>query len=178
MQAGRLKLRGIIQSLTNGVGARGGLTKTWSEYAKRWMQAIPVQGSERFVESQELALSRGVFRCRYVAGLTPKMRVLLPKEATTLDGAINNSVTTITVTSADDFPGAGNYRVRIGSEILEVTAGQGTTSWTVTRGADSSTATSHGDDAAVRRLGVYDIESAINVGEAKKEMELSVKEAA
>ncbi len=178
MKAGRLQLRGIIQQLTDGVDARGGLTKTWSEYAKRWMQAIPAQGAERFAVTQELALGRGVFRCRYVAGLTPKMRVLLPKEATTLNGAINDSVTSITVTSADDFPSAGNYRVRIGSEVLEVTAGQGTTSWTVTRGADSSTAASHGDGAAVRRLGVYDIESAINVNEAKKEMELSVKEAA
>ncbi len=178
MQAGRLKLRGIIQQLTDGVGARGGPTKTWSEYAKRWMQAIPMQGSERFMAGQELGLSRGMFRCRHVAGLTTKMRVLLPKEATTLNGAINDSVTSITVTSADGFPSAGSYRVRIGSEVLEVTAGQGTTSWTVTRGVDSSTAASHGDGAAVRRLGVYDIESAISVNEAKKEMELSIKGAA
>lgn len=178
MKAGRLKLRGIIQELTDSVGARGGPTKTWAEYAKRWMQVIPVQGAERFVASRELGLGRGVFRCRYVAGLTTKMRVLLPKEATTLDGAINDTVTSITVASADDFPNSGNYRVRIGSEVLEVTAGQGTTSWTVTRGVDGSTAASHGDGAGVRRLGIFDIESVINVAEAKKEMELSVKEEA
>ena len=42
--------------------------------------------------------------------------------------------TTITVASAAGFPAAGAYYVRIDNEVLQVTGGQGTTTWTVVRG--------------------------------------------
>jgi len=174
--AGKLRLRGIIQELTDGVGVRGGLTKTWAEYKKRWFQAKGGTGTERFVDDREHAEGTGTYTCRHVPGLTPKMRLLLPREGTTLNGAINNSVTTITVTSADDFPPANPYRIRVGSELMDVTAGQATTSWTVTRGADGTTAASHGDGAAVRHMIVHDIVSVINVGERNRTAEVMARE--
>ena len=61
---------------------------------------------------------------------------------TTLNGAINNSVTSITVTDGSVFPATGNFRIRIGTELLLVTA-RSTHVLTVTRGAESSTAASH-----------------------------------
>jgi hypothetical protein len=61
---------------------------------------------------------------------------------TTLNGAINASQTTITVNSASGFP-ASAFNVRIDNEFMTVTGGFGTTTWTVTRGVNGSTAASH-----------------------------------
>jgi hypothetical protein len=61
---------------------------------------------------------------------------------TTLTGAITASATTLTVSSASGFP-TSQFNIRIDNEFLTVTGGFGTTTWTVTRGAKSSTATSH-----------------------------------
>lgn len=64
-------------------------------------------------------------------------------------GGINSSVTSMTVASAAGFPASGNYAIQIDSEILIVTGGQGTTTWTVARGAFGSTAASHAQNAVV-----------------------------
>ncbi len=71
--------------------------------------------------------------------------------STTLNGAINNSVTSIVITSASGFPtvGAGvtaNISVQNGSavEIMTVTARSGTT-LTVTRAAEGTSASSFAD---------------------------------
>lgn len=70
----------------------------------------------------------------------------------TLNGAINNSVTTITVSGA--FQGANTKYVvgtilRIGNEYLKVTAVNSATSIDVSRGFGSTTAAAHSDGAAV-----------------------------
>jgi len=65
--------------------------------------------------------------------------------ASTLNGAITNSQTTITIASADasKFPasGTGNYRVAVtdntNTELMLVTSGHGTATLTVTRAAES-----------------------------------------
>lgn len=62
---------------------------------------------------------------------------------TLLDADINGVVTTLDVASAAAFPSSGQYRILIGSEYLLVTAGAGTTTWTVTRGVEGSTAAVH-----------------------------------
>jgi hypothetical protein len=69
--------------------------------------------------------------------------------ATTLSSGINNSVTSLTVASASGFPGSGNYYIQIDSEVMQVTGGQGTTTWTVTRGALGTTGASHSSGATV-----------------------------
>lgn len=58
--------------------------------------------------------------------------------ATTLNGAITNVATSLVVTSATGFPTAGDFRIRIGSEILKVTAVSGTT-FTVERETEDAT---------------------------------------
>lgn len=69
--------------------------------------------------------------------------------STTLNGGINNSVTTLTVTSASGFPtGTGQFRIIIDSEIMIVTGVSGTT-FTITRGAENTTAASHSNGAGV-----------------------------
>jgi hypothetical protein len=62
---------------------------------------------------------------------------------TTLTSAITSSQTTISVASASGFPTSGTYRVRIDDEDMTVTGGQGTTTWTVTRGVNGTTAAAH-----------------------------------
>jgi hypothetical protein len=63
--------------------------------------------------------------------------------STTLTSALTASQTTISVASASGFPTTGTYRVRIDDEDMTVTGGQGTTTWTVTRGVNGTTAASH-----------------------------------
>ena len=60
--------------------------------------------------------------------------------ASTVIGSSTN--TSMNVASASGFPGSGNYDVQVDTEVMTVTAGQGTTTWTVTRGANGSTAIS------------------------------------
>jgi hypothetical protein len=82
--------------------------------------------------------------------------------STTLNGAINNSVTTVVVASATGFPSSAPYRILVKAEgsntneIMTVTAGAGTTSWTVTRASEayggSSAASAHANAAVVRHV--------------------------
>lgn len=72
---------------------------------------------------------------------------------TVLTAAITSAgQTSISVASATGFPTSGNYRIRIDNEFMLVTGGQGTTTWTVTRGAEDAArypATTHLNGAAV-----------------------------
>jgi Tfp pilus assembly protein PilX len=63
--------------------------------------------------------------------------------STTLASAINASQTTIAVSSASGFPASGTFRIRIDDEEMTVTGGQGTTTWTVTRGVNNTIAATH-----------------------------------
>ncbi|HEY4359387.1 MAG TPA: hypothetical protein VGN17_00360 [Bryobacteraceae bacterium] len=70
---------------------------------------------------------------------------------TTLNGSINNSVTSLVVSSATGYPTGGNFRILLESEIMLVTAVSGTT-WTVTRGAESTTAASHANGVVINSV--------------------------
>lgn len=72
--------------------------------------------------------------------------------STTLSGAITAVMTTISVTSAAGFPTSGNYTIEIDNEQMTVTGGQGTTTWTVTRAANGTTAAPHASGALVWQL--------------------------
>lgn len=69
---------------------------------------------------------------------------------TTLNGAINNSVTSVVVTDGSTFP-AGNFRVLVDTEFMRCTSRSGNT-LTVVRGTEGSTAASHLDLAAVNSI--------------------------
>ena len=70
---------------------------------------------------------------------------------TILATGCNSSITTIAVGSSAGYPSSGNFRIKIDQEIMIVTAVSGT-NWTVTRGAESTTATSHASNASVNHL--------------------------
>ena len=69
--------------------------------------------------------------------------------STTLSGSVTASSTSMAVASAAAFPATAEFRVRMDSEILLVTDGAGTTTWTVTRGADGTTPAPHTAGATV-----------------------------
>ena len=68
---------------------------------------------------------------------------------TNLSASINASQTTVTVASAVGFPSSGTFTVKIDFELLFVTGGQGTRTWTVTRGYNGSTPLPHTTAALV-----------------------------
>lgn len=70
------------------------------------------------------------------------MEQLANNPVTTLSSGINSSATSLTVASASAFPTAGDFTIKIGTELLKVTGVSGTT-FTVTRGQESTTAASH-----------------------------------
>ncbi|MDQ3856873.1 MAG: prepilin-type N-terminal cleavage/methylation domain-containing protein [Actinomycetota bacterium] len=59
---------------------------------------------------------------------------------TTLASALSASATSLAVASASGFPANAPFRVKLGSEIILVSRGAGTTQWTVTRGVDGTVA--------------------------------------
>ena len=69
--------------------------------------------------------------------------------STDLNGALNNSATTITVNSTSGFSSTGT--ILIGSEQITYTGTTSTTFTGCTRGANSTTAVSHLDDATVQQ---------------------------
>lgn len=86
-------------------------------------------------------------------------------QKTSLAVAISSTgATSIAVADSIGFPSAGSYSILIDSEVLRVTAGNGTTSWTVTRGYQSTTAATHLINATVTQVADGSI---INLGSAK-----------
>jgi hypothetical protein len=73
-------------------------------------------------------------------------------KTTTRPTATTAGQASITVASASGFPAAGSYYVRIDNEVLQVTGGQGTTTWTVLRGQLGTTAATHAANATVTAL--------------------------
>jgi hypothetical protein len=63
---------------------------------------------------------------------------------TTLAASISTtSASTISVTKYAGFPSTGNYYIMVDSEQMQVTGGQGTATWTVTRGTNGTTPATH-----------------------------------
>jgi hypothetical protein len=72
--------------------------------------------------------------------------------STTTGPAITAGAPTLPVASAAGFPTSGHFYVRVGSEVLQVTGGQGTTTWTVARGQLGTAAAPHASGSTVTAL--------------------------
>lgn len=90
---------------------------------------------------------------------------------TTLNGAINSAVTTIPVNAAVG-PTAADYVITVDSEQMRVTAAWGTTSLTVTRGFNSTTAASHSNAATVTCETIYRLPIATGLANSSHEIRL------
>jgi Tfp pilus assembly protein PilE len=77
---------------------------------------------------------------------------------TTVNGTLSTGGTTLTVSSAAGFPPTPEFRVKIGSEILLVTAVSGTT-WTVGRGYDGTNPAAYTNGTTVTLKRRVDVEA-------------------
>ena len=68
--------------------------------------------------------------------------------STTLSGSMTTGASSLAVVSATGFPAGPNFRIRIDNELMLVTGVAGTT-WTITRGIEGTTVTSHASGATV-----------------------------
>lgn len=74
-------------------------------------------------------------------------------QQTSLAAAITTTgQSSITVTEYLGFPSTGSFAILIDAEVLTVTAGNGTTTWTVTRGAQGTTAATHSNGATITHV--------------------------
>ena len=172
MRSGELRHKLIVQKPTETQGSAGDMVMTWTQYDQVWSSREPMASSETQDASGLVTAVREELSIRYRAGVSPKMRVLVREEDTTLNGSIVSTDLVLTVASADGFPLEGEYTVLIESELLTVTAGQGTTAWAVTRAVDGTTAASHANAIVVHRMAVLDIESVVDPTGRRDEMKL------
>lgn len=89
MRAGRLRYRVTIQTPTETKGTKGQTLKSWATYKTRWMDVRPVTGSERYTGDQVTATVTHEFECRYVSGVTPKMRLSYDSRTFNISRAVN-----------------------------------------------------------------------------------------
>lgn len=81
----------------------------------------------------------------------PRIETWANGGSSTLDGGINDSVTSLDVVDASSFPAYPDFKIKIDSEILTVTAISSET-FTVERGADGTVAASHSTAVAVKHV--------------------------
>lgn len=72
--------------------------------------------------------------------------------ATTLAAGIAETDTTLVVSSRVGFPDRAVFRIRVDDELILVTGGASTDSWTVQRGIEGTTPASHGNGAEVTHV--------------------------
>ena len=77
-----------------------------------------------------------------------------PANNTTLTAAIGAGDATILIASPTGFGNSSviSYLIRIDTELLLVTSGQGTTTWGVSRGVNGTTAAAHASGATVNNI--------------------------
>ena len=175
-RAGRLRKTVQIQSVSEAQNAYGEHIETWGTDATVRADITPAGSKEGIRADQVTPEVTHDVVIRYRAGTTSENRLLVRKAKTALNGAINDSVTTITVDADLGLSGSNKFRIEVGSEIMVVTAGHGTTSWTVERGADGTTAAAHSDNDEVRHLAVFNVEGLHNEGERDRYMVLKCAE--
>lgn len=76
MQAGRLNRRITIEEKSVARDSYGGESITWSAVATVWAAVLPIRGREYVAIRQAGAELTTRFLIRYMAGITPAMRVV------------------------------------------------------------------------------------------------------
>ena len=155
--------------------ASGESTDTWSTEATVYARVEPVSARESEEMRQVAPDITHTVTMRH-RNMSSERRLLIKKEHTTLNGAINDSVTSIVVDVSFGISTSTLYRILIGSEIMQVTAGAGGLTWTVTRGIDGTSAASHSDEDVVTHLAVLDIQGIINIDEADNQIVIGCTE--
>ena len=165
VRSGDLTRRVTIQKRTDTADSYGEPVPAWTAYATRWAAIETLSASERFTGREEMAEVSHRIRLRTIKGVRPSWRVVWRQmEATTLAATLGSGVAnlTATVASAAEFPADTHYLVQVDSEMLRVTGGQGTTTWTVERDMYGTTRAEHASGTAVYLLAVMEIEGILH----------------
>jgi head-tail adaptor len=162
----------IVQQSAETQDGTGFPVPAWTAFARVRGEVKPMRPRE-LVEARKVATADHdtVIRVRYLAGLDSRMRVLHAARFGALAAAVGSAGAT-SIVVAEAWPHGERFRIEVGTEIMEVTAGSDGTTWTVTRGVDGTTATTHADGAQVRLLRVYEIEGVRDADERHRELEL------
>ncbi len=89
MNIGKLRHRVTIQQQAQTRDEYGGVVTTWQTFADRWAAIEPLSGRELFA-AQQLANTVSIrVRLRYLAGVTPAMRVLYGTRTFSIQAVIN-----------------------------------------------------------------------------------------
>jgi len=75
MRAGELDRSIVIDDLTDAKDDYGGKTETWAPFATVWAKVTPLRGGEYQAAAQIGAQVDTVFRIRWLAGVTRRMRI-------------------------------------------------------------------------------------------------------
>lgn len=75
MRSGPLRHRITIEQATESRDSSGGVISTWGTYATVWASVSPLIGREYIAAKTVSASVTHKIRMRYLAGMTPKMRI-------------------------------------------------------------------------------------------------------
>ncbi len=175
MRAGELRHRIAVLSQALAANDTGEEVETWTLDGYVWGMATPKTGREWFVKGDVSPEVTHFVQLRYKRSLDTTDRLLAPIESTTLGAALaTDDGTSATLTVALQ-PGAA-FDIRIEDELINVSAGFGTTSITIARGQHGSTAATHLNGAAVSRLVALDIESILDTDLRNRETIVAARE--
>jgi head-tail adaptor len=170
--AGELERRITIEQKTIGSDdTRGHPARTWSA----WLTDIAARiegttGRKGEIARQMVPTATHIVSIRYRPGISEKNhRIVYPLKMTTLNGGINDSTTTVTVTNSSAL--ALNCTIQIDAEQMLVTAISGAT-LTVTRAQGGTSAATHADGANVLRRRLFNIGAINDVDEQHVKLEL------
>ena len=89
VRAGRMRQKVTIQQLADTQDAQGGRSETWTTYQEVWAAITPLRGREYFAADQAQSRVTHTIRCRWLTGVTPKMRIVLDSRTFRIQSAIN-----------------------------------------------------------------------------------------
>jgi len=145
---------------------------SWATDLTVWGAVHPLRGTERFNGQQVTPdLSHSV-EMRYTPRVNAENRILYPKYFATLATALNTTETAVAITETIGISASSKIRMQIDSELMEVTAGQGTTGLTTTRAVDGTTAASHSTGALVTLMGELNVAAVIDPDERNTNLSL------
>lgn len=75
MDIGRMRFRVTIEKLAGTVDTDGQENSTWATHGERWAEIEPLSGREFFAARQVQSDTTHRVTIRYLAGITPKMRI-------------------------------------------------------------------------------------------------------
>jgi SPP1 family predicted phage head-tail adaptor len=76
MNAGELRQKLTIQTLTRTPDGYGGYTKAWNDFATTWAKIQPLRGDERYKAQQVMNTVSHKITLRYLDGIKPQMRAI------------------------------------------------------------------------------------------------------